>query len=382
MATVTAIMLGGKRAGKSSVLAGVISSLNSPLFSKYIGTGDDTDYSVFPSDCGSVADKRIKLENFIETQQSNRYFTVDMMADDRIFHYDIYVKLPGQSGKLTMRFYDVPGEAMKKNNLLSAEVKPLVNEADIFIIAIDTPFLMQGKRAINHCCNRIDDVKDLLSDMMQSGELDSKLILFVPIKCEYWALNNQIYDVTEKVKSEYAVLLDDLKTRKSVGIMIMPILTAGGIVYDHMKEAMKVVKTDDPNTTLRYGSLLSDKIVRLTNGDLYPIKQGYEVVKHNNQAAYQSPIPIPLVWYKVIDNGKGYAPELCEQPALHILKFLIYKTVQNKKAITIWDRFLNWWDKIWKGLDYVAFESTIQRMDTAGLIHSEGNGFEVVKKLY
>lgn len=382
MATVTAIMLGGKRAGKSSVLAGVISSLNSSFFSKYICTGDDTDYSTFPPDCGSVADKRIKLENFIETQQSNRYFTVDMMADDHIVCYDLYVKLPGRSGKLTMRFYDVPGEAMKKTHLLNAEVKQKISEADIFIIAVDTPFLMQEKRAINLCCNRIDDVKDLLSDMTQSGELDSKLVLFVPIKCEYWALNNQIYEVTEKVKSEYAVLLDDLKTRNSLGIMIMPIQTAGGIVFDHTKEAMKVVKTNDPNAAVNYGSLLSDKILRLRNGDLCPVKSGYEVVKYNNQAVYHSPIPIPFVWYKVIDNGKGYAPEHCEQPALHILKFLIYKTVQNKRATTVWKQFWNWWDKIWHGLDYAAFESTIQVMDRDGLIRSEGDGFEIIKKLY
>lgn len=381
MATVTVIMLGGKRAGKSSVLAGVIHALNSQYFSKYISTGDDTDYSAFPAGSGSVTDKRIKLEAFIENQQENQYFTVDMMADDHIHHYDIYVKLPGKDGKLTIRFYDVPGESMKATHLLYKEVKQLVKSADTFVIAIDTPFLMQEKQSINHSCNRIEDIKGLLSEISQTNDLDSKLVLLVPIKCEYWVLNNQIYEVTEKVKTEYGVLLDDLKARKSLGVMIMPILTAGGIVFDHMKEAMKVVKTDNPNTQIHLCSKLSEGLVRLTNGLLYSLKSGDSVVKYDNQAGYQSPIPIPFVWYKVVE-GQGYSPKHCEQPALHILKFMIYKTERNNQAKTIWDEFKNWCRIVWYGLDYTKFKTTVDQMDQVGLIKSEGDGFEVVKKLY
>ena len=81
----------------------------------------------------------------------------------------------------------------------------------------------------------------------------------------------------------------------------------------------------------------------------------------------------------------GYAPKNCEQTALHILRFLIVKTMlkqqENEKASDgffgyirrAMNIFLNWLN----GIDYDAFKNLVAELQKEGKIKDSGDGIEL-----
>lgn len=76
-----------------------------------------------------------------------------------------------------------------------AEVREKVREYDVFLIAIDTPNLMEAvnssnklcNEAINNSYNHVNDIHTFLTELDDKEGSDAKLVIFVPLKCEKWA---------------------------------------------------------------------------------------------------------------------------------------------------------------------------------------------------
>ena len=172
-------MLGGRRSGKSSILAAIVHALgqNSELFS----ITDQTDYTTKNGLGISLKAKRVEIDNYLKERKNvsqNSHFLVDMTPNLGTGEYNLETQIKGKC-KVRFDFVDVQGESMEVTSHFHNEVKDLVTKSDVFIVAIDTPFLMQDiNENINTVWNRTEEITDLLANIqIENEEIDKKLII-------------------------------------------------------------------------------------------------------------------------------------------------------------------------------------------------------------
>lgn len=150
---------------------------------------------------------------------------------------------------MSIQFSDVSGEYYDMGRTHDEEVRKRVKEYDVFLIAIDTPNLMEAinpdnrlcNEAINNSYNHVNDIYTFLSELDDKDGADAKLVIFVPLKCEKWAKEGKINQVVERVKTVYAPSLHALSQYTNVEVDIMPIQTVGNIVFQEQAKAMSCI---------------------------------------------------------------------------------------------------------------------------------------------
>ena len=337
MAEVNVVMLGGKRVGKSTILASIIDAFNnSAELSSHLVCQDKTLYENYSG--FTISQKLENLQKFTTQRSDSGLFMTQTMGDSKIQKYSISVRLPDRPGQLIMDFYDVPGEFANPAKLeFESEMIPLIRECDVFVVAIDTPYLMESTKSVNRAYNRVGDLEVALQNIILKDEKDIKQILLVPVKCEKWSSEGRIKEVIDRVKTEYEVLIKSMSAYEGMDISILPIDTIGGISFHSFYDATTLIK-------------------------------------------------IPHAWY--FKNAFGaYRPKNCEQPALHILRFLVRKTslyqaeIENATGFSgflrnLYNSMTNWW----KGLEYESFRKTISHMESCGLITDKGECVEIIHR--
>lgn len=381
MAEVNVIMLGGKRVGKSTILAAIMSTLGRQgVLSSHFICDDKTDYGAFNK--FSIKEKYERLQSLIKTNASCSMFMTRGMGDSKIQKYDISIRLSDKPGQLMMGFYDVPGEFTNPQKLeFKSEMLPLIGGCDVFIIAIDTPYLMECSRVVNNAHNRVTDLEVALQNIIVKDKNDLKMVMFVPLKCEKWMKEGKINQVIDKVKDSYENLLKSLSAYPSMLVSILPIATIGGIYYKQMETAC-VVKRDGISTGYSC-SPINNRSVTLANGTSYPIQEPYSV--DADPEAKVDGVSIPNAWYTA-DAIVGFTPHNCEQVALHILRFLIGKTIlkqneqekDNKTFLGYISNAINNLVNWWKGLDFNAFKKLVKELQDAGKVKDSGEGIELI----
>lgn len=140
------IMMGGRRSGKSTILASILQSLR--LTPGGICTIiDKTDYTqMVDTPFGTkpaikLDTKQNEVKGFIKKVAPNSSFLVDMTPN---FGKSSYIlEVSSGTTAIDFEFVDVPGEWMRANYNEHGEHKKLEEEvasSDVFVIAIDTPF--------------------------------------------------------------------------------------------------------------------------------------------------------------------------------------------------------------------------------------------------
>lgn len=380
MAEVDVVMLGGKRVGKSTILAGVMETLGlQGSLSAHFICDDKTDYAAYSK--FSIKEKYKALRNMLESHSSGTMFMTRGLGDSKIQKYNISLRLSNKPGHLMVDFYDVPGEFCNPKNVeFKSEMLPLIENSDVFIIAIDTPYLMECSTGVNNAHNRISDLEVALQNIIVKDSTDLKLVLLVPLKCERWVESGEIEKVIDKVKQAYSTLLNILSAYPSTSVSILPVSTIGGIKFKEMTEA-KVVRRDGVLTGYSCHPI-SDNGVVLSNGSIYNIQPPYSV--DTDPEAKIDGIKVPNAWYEVV-SGKGFSPKNCEQVALHILRFLIGKTAlkrqkeeaENQGFFGLLNRAIDSLKNWWNGVDYDAFKALISELQSQGKIKDSSDGIEL-----
>lgn len=338
------VMLGGRRAGKSSILASVLSCMKNELSDIGVNAQEDLSSSM-TANTKTLNDKSNELIWYIDSKSdSPAQFVVDTNPTTGAATYSLKIGQAGNETAKTFEFIDMNGEWMKPNSPEALKKREdglsnhdwlisQVNEGDVFIVAIDTPYLFE-KKSICTVYNQIEEISDILQNIQfKQEEVDKKMIIFCPVKAEKYFDNGTIDEVTEKVKQVYKNVIDKW-IGKNVKMLIMPIKTAGGLEFVKMRTPVKYYKDDKEQISTMCGIDIDADITDLNikiyaeNGGIkkrtassiieWP-KQGdpdFDKWMFNNYV-------IPKAWYRC--NGKGYAPEYCEQPALRMLKFLLDK---------------------------------------------------------
>lgn len=301
MAEINILMCGGRRTGKTSVLAAIQENiiklfphgdivLDMPNSSRLINYRTETtkifgydyeDESTFIANQGATADKT---------------------------DYCCTVHLQRRASGMQLNFTDVPGEwFVNKEHLEALEEK--MKKSQILIIAIDSPHMMEVKGRYHEVFNRATILTEQIRRTFQ-GNKEPRMVLFVPVKCEHYRAaqnhaRSRMKDLMESVKSSYGELIDFLTAGQNRGIYtiaITPCFTVGGAEY------------------LRFVPSLDGEGKPETGADGRPL-QDIELDSHSGQM-----IMTYLTEYLLLMDEQGnhyYKPENCDQPLVYILLYLI-----------------------------------------------------------
>ena len=328
------LMMGGPRSGKTSALAGLVDTMINGEVRKLIAVTDITQNDVIKQKLAQ------KVENLKLTLITclNKTIIVDDSKTNAYQHYTIEFAIPGTSNKLDIVFTDANGEFFESGREHESEISQMMKGYDVFVVAIDTPSLMEAVNpdnqlmndAVNRAVNNVNDIHNFITYLDDKDGADAKMVIFVPLKCEKWAHEGSLELVTERVLQVYDTPIRALAQMKNVEIDILPIQTVGNIVFkEHLKSYICLSESDGP---IRCSILDGKTRVRFHNGFERAIDKASDRFVLDMQAAIKegSTILRPNSWYKV--TKKDYEPHNCDQLAFYILKFMLSKYLFIKEV--------------------------------------------------
>ena len=341
---INVMMFGGRRAGKTSVLAAM-----EACFEEQFGTSN---LMITPADSDTmfaIEEKQREIESYFG--KNKRSFVSDDEPTMELNEYAFDIKLKSRNNSsMTINFIDYPGEWLgdpKKTD----ELKSYMRKSNVIMIAIDTPYLMEeAPTADDTSIGQYNDYRNYckrISFMLKDVGLNDypRMILFVPLKCEKYKNNGTLPLVATKIKEAYKAVFNIFEgvNAGQAQIAILPILTIGKAEFGKFERDEE-------------GNILIDE------------KWG---------------TPSKATFYFPDANVGKPEPLYCEQPMIYILCYLLERVVKEKKAkndklnpISKW--FLdNVWDRLWNLPsinDFIAEKDALRnRMKT------QDDGFEIVK---
>ena len=353
------LMMGGQRAGKTSMLAGLIETMTHGKVKDIIDVKDITESK--PASLKLI--KSIECLKWNLLSSYGKTYLIDEEKSGEFEEFMLEISIPNTDNKMSIQFSDVSGEYYDMGRTHDEEVRKRVKEYDVFLIAIDTPNLMEAinpdnklcNEAINNSYNHVNDIYTFLSEIDDKDGADAKLVIFVPLKCEKWAKEGKINQVVERVKTVYKPSLHALSQYTNVEVDIMPIQTVGNIVFQEQAKAMSCVIN---GTAQRKCAIINKKTqVRFEDGTV----ENIDLAKHrfqedsNSVIREHSSLVVPNSWFTTI--GKEYEPRNCDQLAFYILQFYLAKVLFAKEVENLKEKKRNWkWGKrIAIGAFWLAF---------------------------
>lgn len=389
------VMLGASRSGKTSILASMLNNVRNPHadnnVNKHFYVRDVSDYAGLDD---PEVQEAVELQANVDGMQEllnppvqGKYVPkmTNLFGTKVSFTYafDVTTKLNNllSDQKITINFHDIPGEYC--SNAKFSMVEDEIRKAQLLIVAVDVPSLMYaketGKQSLNtvmNCPNEVYDAVQLLGidccshiedENRRNQELANllRMVIFVPIKCEYWLQNGQREEINKEIRRVYANTIDRCEKYDNVQALILPVETIGSCVFDHHSE-------DDNSLILKYASpsksklyISEDKIdgcaavrcehfaegqVRLKNGVIYDLRPGDQLISAKERAhhpyCYDGGTKlIPYTWFKPVSST--YAPKYCDLLFCQILRFSIMDFAKRTghsareafdNAETLWDR--------------------------------------------
>ena len=295
------MMLGGRRAGKTSTLAA--------MYDCFTREFRDTDLSI--SATGSMLDvlvsKKQEMTEYLACASRNGNFVPDDSPSDKEDTYSFQFKLKGKNDRIVLDFFDYPGEYLMTGHPQFTVVEEGIRRSDVLLIILDTPYLMEMDGRYNdvrNCCVRITNT---IVGAEEKESLLPKLVLFVPIKCERYADDGRMDEVREKIMSDhcYGSLISALKDRCEMAIT--PIQTIGSahfIGFERDREGDIIMDG--------FRKTIGDKVVEEPK---VPKKPLYRFTERAKEAAKRQGLE-----QKYADD-----PRFCEQPAVYTLYYgLLY----------------------------------------------------------
>ena len=329
------LMMGGRRAGKTSVLAGLVNTMVNGDIKNLLAINDVT---VLMPDQESLANKIERLKESVKSL-SGKTFLVDDSKTSSFTTHSLQFEIPGTSNNMTIEFKDANGEFYESRAsydthggapISKEQIIDAVKEADVYVIAIDTPYLMEAVNPGNELCdesinmayNHVDDIHSYLTYIDDKDGADAKLVLFVPIKCEKWVHRGEADKVTQRIKDVYKTVFKALDDYKNLQVDIIPVETVGAIEFKEHQTAM--ICSNNDFVARKCCVLNAETEVRFGDGTCRQIMQD-DIIDEDPEGKISEfhSIIRPYSWFHV--TGNEYAPHNCEQLAYYILQFVLKK---------------------------------------------------------
>lgn len=342
------LMMGGQRVGKTSMLAGLIDTMTNGSVKEFVVAENKTDN----------VDATRKLEKSIESLKSHlnasagKTFLIDDNKTNTFNDYTLQFCIPNTDSKMDIVFSDLNGEFFDMGRSHDGEIREMVRNYDVFIVVIDTPSLMEAanhdnklcNEAINNSYNHVNDIHTFLSELDDKDGADAKLVIFAPLKCEKWVKEGRTSEIISRVKAVYSKTIQALAGYTNVEIDIIPIQTAGNIVFkEHSKSMLCTTNGLNPR---RCAIVDGKRNVRFENGEIQEIDLSVHKFYEDSEAVIRegSSLIKPNSWFTAI--GRDYSPKNCDQIAFYILQFYLAKVLFAKNVEDLQKNKKRWkWGK-------------------------------------
>lgn len=393
------IMMGGRRCGKTSALASLFEQMKNGPVKEYFTVSDRTvlETKGFETQ-DSLNDKTLELQNMLETNKENsNIFLVDKNPTSFYWNYKLHLQIPGTHREMDIEFRDSAGEFFESAGQHAAETTEYVKDCDVFVIVIDTPYLMGTTddttrdlcpESINLGTNRVNDIQNFLTSIDDKDGQDAKMVVFVPLKCEKWAKEpNGLNKVTQRVKEVYATHIKNLMAFPKMNITIIPMLTSGNILFSEFRKAYIYNSIEGPIRCCK----IDDEIIRKEDGENDTPMEGETVVEDSEAVIAGTTLLRPYAWYHINPKDNRFSPKNCDQLPLHIIRFMLVKLMDAEAKVKhrglLGRLFDILRDIIKKILDYIGsmdkeeLKKIIGKMQRDNVIKDNGDGIEILKRL-
>lgn len=377
MAKIKALMIGGRRCGKTTILANICKNANDVL---HHAVDEGNDLFRLNKDEKSI-NKLNKALKLIDEMFSNLSKYDEFPIDDNQTAEESTIELnlqPLNRGEaLTLSFTDIPGEFCVTE---PQKVTEYIRESQVIILAIDTPSMYEAEGSYFEICNKFSNIKKQFTDAFKpeymNESLTDKLVLLVPLKCEKYAISSKtgeieidgLKKVNSLVKHHYEDLLaffqSDINEAR-ITLAILPIITISEVRwtdYYFLDENGDRRSVYNDNTGKPYPKEFMEKYNLMSIFSFN--SQLYDIAKKNGSTSYY-----------------------CEQPLVYILTYAMKivkegKKPQNKSKIPLFGPIINalrkWRDDIHNLFSgNISYEKEINRLSQKYM--NRKNGFEILQ---
>lgn len=350
--TLNVMMIGGRRCGKTSVLASMQNCFEKQIKQSKLVIGP-ADFDILDI----ISSKQEEMNRYFKERGTRRDFIPDDSPTDGIMGYPFYVGIRNKKSRICVSFIDYPGE-MLKNKQDWETLKSIMEKSRILLVVIDTPHLMEEKGIYNDSKNLCRHVFEMIKDV---GFADSQkgpgMVLFIPLKCERYYNNKKMNEVAAKVEEVYDLLIQHLKqpgeheSSSKITVGITPILTMSGSGNPGGAEFSRFQRNDD--------------------GDIEVDSQ------------WGTPVRAFYHFLDMSQNEETPNPRYCEQPLLYVLSYLFTQADQikksQKKKYGFLGGILNWFQN--SLLDWPSASDYLEQGDEIRKkIKIEGDGYRILNK--
>lgn len=219
--TLSLSMMGPRAVGKTTVVASIFAQSQENI------SGSNLYMRSASQDTAKLISYKTMLEHAIEERNPAILPATSVEAD---FLFDL--GLVGKNPTVKLAVKDFPGEFLTDESPdKRMRVANFMRKANVIMVAIDTPYLIEESGRFNSEKNMPEIVKNYI--LKHAAEFQNKLILFVPLKCERYFHEERMQDVANRVIDVYGGLkhffLDN-----NIASIISPIITLGGMEFDKM----------------------------------------------------------------------------------------------------------------------------------------------------
>lgn len=371
MSAINVVMIGASRSGKTSILASMLNNMKNPQIAQHF----------FFTENNALEYNRLKREEKADVMLRDIICDMQDLVNPNLvgqsvpkmgalfgtrgtFTYKFRVE--SENNQLDIHFTDVPGEHCVNTHLGYDEYISNIKNSQILVVAVDVPSMMYAKlnhRAkLNMGMNLPDEVQEAVQ-MLGNNFNDSSLfrmVIFVPIKCEYWIHYDLMDEVYSEIKKVYENSIPLIEGYANIRSFVLPVETIGSCEFDHHSEENEsfiVLSNKSTINGLKFedefngkyafrGEKLGNNRYRLKNGEIYELDVNDELIPTSERPLHpyflaEAGVQIPYAWFIRKDDA-GYKPKNCEQLLLHILNFSIEAQKDlNTRELTWWDSVLN-----------------------------------------
>jgi hypothetical protein len=223
-------MLGSTGTGKTTLLVSMYDRLDWVI--------GNADLAVVPERATSL-----NLQEYLAKLSSlpgEIQVTGGLEGTGQIREYRLGVGRRGRPSMFTLRFTDYPGKYLFDASTAEEEkLQRALGQADVVLVAIDTPALLERNGKYHDVVNTPRVVIDELKEILKTDT--PRLIILVPLKCERELSTPQgARRLTAAVRERYKPLTNYIGAgdlRKRVGCVLAPAQTLGSVVYSRVTEA-------------------------------------------------------------------------------------------------------------------------------------------------